>query len=60
MYSEYSKVLTKSIPRTPNVVTTNPNEIIAPIIYPVIRDLLYCLGVVNLSLGITSIVINGR
>ena len=32
MYSEYSNVLTKSIPNTPNVVIINPKEIIAPII----------------------------
>ena len=30
MYSEYSKALTKSIPNTPKVVITNPNEISAP------------------------------
>ena len=31
IYSEYSNVLTKSIPNTPNVVITNPRDIMAPI-----------------------------
>ena len=60
MYSEYSNTLIKFIPRDPKVAITKPKDIIAPIMYDIMIVLLYLLGTVILSFGITNMIKSGK